>query len=370
MAGIYDTILRGDPLEASRQQAKMRLQEQERAQQAQFLRSLEGLSPGVRQGAVAGQAAGQLFGGALSQALGLKTGPSSDERVEQSPEVAAARQNAALVKSLQGLSADPATAEWATQAAAQAKAAGREDLAFQLLGEAAQRRKAEAKLAQDAERKAREERRATLNTLPTAQRLSLIVNDPEAAASTYDLTGKKLEAFVQDARDTLDTMRAKNMAELSKVKPVSPANVTKGDLSAVDSTLATLGYDADAFNPGFGKDEEARGQFISIIADQARTEQELRARRGGETLPLDQITAEILQDLEASEVFIKSPERFGGGFTLSDDFNADKVRSLFKTRVDEFQGSKPVAPAATRARTEAAPSGPEVPFADFTQPAR
>lgn len=363
MASIYDTILREDPLETARREATARLEAQRQRQRSQFLSALEGLPPGVRQGAVAGEAAGQLLSGFLSRGE-----PSA---VESSPEVARARQNADLVKSLSGLEADPASAEWATQAAARAKSAGRDDLALQLLGEAAQRRKAEAKAAREQQEKDNADWRATVNTLPSAQKYSLIVNDPENAASKFGLKGKAAERFVKDAQDTLDTIRQKNVAELNKIKPVAPANVTQGDMAAVGATLDSLGYDADAFNPGLGSDEQARTQFLSIIADQARTEQEIRARKGGDTLPLDQITAEIMGDLEAQGVFVKNPDRFGSGFTLSDEFNAGNVRNVFKTRINEFQGSKPVTVQAPRApAAEAAPSGPEVPFVDFTQPAR
>ena len=352
MPSIYDTILREDPLAAARQEATARLEAERTKQQSQFLQTLQGLSPEVRQGAITGQAAAQLFGAIRDKRSG------APDPVDTSPEVVRARQNADLSKSLQGIEADPASAEWATQAAAQAKANGREDLAFQLLGEAAQRRQAEAKLAREQDAQVLKDRRATINTLPNAQKFSLIVNDKDAAGKLFNLKGKALDAFVKDADDSLATIRDKNRAELNKIKPVNPANITKGDIVAVDSTLTSLGYDADAFNPGFGKDEDARNQFMNILADQARTEQELRAKRG-ETLPLDQITTELMTELETTGIFTKSPDTFGGGFTMTDDFNAGAVRNAFKSRIDTLQptGGTQAPPTV---QPEAAPAAPAV----------
>lgn len=365
MAGLYDTILRGDPYEAARQQAKARLEAAAAKQQSQFLAALQGTSRQVRQGAVTGMAAGNL-----AAILTGAAGERQDKAIAESPEVQQVKQSQDIIRQLQKIEAGRGTADWYTQAAGVAKESGNEGLAFQLLGSAAEARKAEAKLERDLKDKEASDWRATVNTLPSAQKYSLIVNDPEHATAMYGLSGKEADAFVKDAQDNLDTVRAKNVAELTKIKPVNPANVTKGDLSAVDTSLATMGYDADAFNPGFGKDEEGRGQFVSLLTDQARTEQELRARRTGETLPLDQIVTEIMGDLESNKVFVRNPDRFGSGFTLSDEFSADSVRNVFKSRINEYQGSKPEAARAAKPATEAAQSGAEAPFVDFTQPPR
>lgn len=368
MASIYDTILREDPLTQARREAEARLEAERTKQEQLFQQSLAGLDPAVRGGAQSGRAVGQLL-----QALGVKGGRltgTQPETVDTSREVQEVRRRQELIKDLQGIEAARGTSKWYTEAAAQAKARGDEGLAFQLLGTAAEARKAEAKLEREAEEKDRADWRSTVNTLPSAQKFSLIVNDPETAKRMFGLKGKEGDAFVQDARDNLATVRAKNLSELNKIKPVNPANVTKGDIAAVSATLDTIGYDADAFNPGFGENETAREQFLSILADQARTEQEIRARRGGETLSLDQITSEIMGDLEEQQVFVRKPDRFGSGFTLTDDFNADNVRNVFKTRLNEFQGSKPAPATQAAPAAEAAPSGPEVPFVDFTQPPR
>jgi hypothetical protein len=371
MPSIYDTILREDPLEAARREAQARLKATQLQQRSQFLQSLQGLDPGARQGAIAGEAAGQLFGGAISKVFGMREAP---DAVETSPEVAQARANADLVKSLQGLEADPASAAWATQAAAQAKAAGREDLAFQLLGEAAQRRKAEAKLAQETADKENADWRATINTLPAAQKFSLIVNDPAVAETRFGLKGKAAEAFVKDARDSLETIRLKNAGELKKIKPITPGNVDKGDLADVDSVLNVRGYDADAFDRNVvGDGSEQRDAFSRAIAGHAQEyRRAFAAANPGRSVPMTKVVEDALNDLEDQGFFTISEKNvfgFGGGIDLAEDFDGNAINNALQRRIDELQGTKP-APSAPALGAEAAPSGPDVPFVDFTQPSR
>ena len=272
-------------------------------------------------------------------------------------------------QSLQGLEADPASAEWATAAAAQAKAGGREDLAFQLLGEAAQRRKAESAAAAKQEQADLDNRRKTINTLPQAQKFSIIANDPEAAGKLYNLKGKALDNFVQDARDSLATIRDKNRAELSKLRPVNPANVTKGDIAQVQGVLGSKDIDVDSFDTDiWGDGADTYGQFSEMLADQARTEQELRAKRG-ETATLDQITSELVDTLQANGTFQTSEGfmGFGGGVNVQDDFSADNVRSVFKGRTDALQptGGTQAPPSVNTQSAPAAVAPPTVDF-DFT----
>lgn len=368
MPSIYDTILGEDPLSAARAEAQARLQAEKNRSEALMQSRRAGQSREQNVGEQAGIIAGNITT-ALGQKFGLMDKPA--DPVETSPEVVQARQNAGLVKSLQGIESDPASAEWATAAAAQAKANGREDLAFQLLGEAAQRRKSEAKAGVAAEQQALKDRRATINTLPSAQKFSLIVNDREATGKMYNLKGKALDSFVKDAADSLATIRDKNRAELNKIKPVNPANVTGGDLTSVQSTMESKGFNQDAFDTSFfGDGEDAHGQFANMIADHARTEQEIRARQGGETLPLDQITSELLDTLEANGTFQRTDDFFGDGTSigLKEDFKADDIRNMFKQRLDTLQptGGTQAPPAVSTQSAPAAVNAPTVDF-DFTK---
>jgi hypothetical protein len=354
MAGLYDTILRGDPVSVTQAQAKARLAEEARLAQSQFMQSLQGASAPVRQGAITGAAAANL-GKAI---YGHYTG--APNPVDTSPEVTAVKQGQALLKDIQGIAekVDPSSSDFATQAAAKAKVAGRDDLALQFLSEAATRRKQESLLAKKTEQTALENQRATLNTLPGTQKYSWIANNKDEAGKLYGLKGKELDSFIKDAKTNLQTEQAKNVADLQKLSVVNPVNTTKADEAQIGTSLEARGWNQDAFDTAwFGTDgSKEQALFKNKLAEYVATEQSLLSKQGvNETK--DTLVGNLLSDLESQGALVKGSV-----------FDANKIGDIMSQRLNELRSNKPAppsvqAPSAPSTQVQGAPK-----VFDFSQP--
>jgi len=316
------------------------LLKEQQAQQSQFLATLQGLDPKVRQGAVTGEAIGRVF-----RAWRGRDEPSA---VDTSREVVAAKAKQALISDLRGLGekVDMASSDYAVQAAAKAKAAGREDLAYQFLAEAATRRKAEAAQGLKVKQQALENQRAALNTMPAAQKYSWIVNNKEEAGQLYSMQGEALDKFHQDARDNLATEQAKNLADLQKVNVVNPVNTTAADEKQTTTGLEGRGWNQDAFDIAIWPDDGSGAQrlFTNKMTEQVATEQSILSKRGINRTK-DDILGEVLGVLESE-----------GAIKKHDVFDADKINSVLRQRLETLKGS--TAPATATPQAPAAAGAP------------
>lgn len=372
MAQNYGTILGVDPVVQASAAAQQRLQAERDKQQALFQNMLQNLTPAQRQGAITGQAFGQLLGAiGEKQDIGVLkkySGGDTQAQIDSSPEVTAAKQNLAFARDVQGIQADPASSDWATQVAAKAKALGREDVALQYLAEAAARRKAEAKLEADAQEKQIDNLRSAVNGLGNGGRASWLLNNPDEAKLLYGLDDKGYTAMAKDAAAERDTIIAKNAGELRKLYEGVKVDTTDADTNQVLGQFDSMGLTEDTFKTGyFGtnigadvKGADARLGFASRVAQAAKAEQALASKSGQ-----SRTIAEIADDIIAGA-------KSGGILTPNEPFKAADFNQYLNTRRSQYSGApaSPVttAPQPAGAQAQAAPSV-KLDF-DFTQPTK
>lgn len=331
MAGLFDDF----GLAPANDPAQMR-KALEAQQQAQIAKVGEGnVSRRGKQGSrivqgLLGLGAAGTFGEGIKEELG----------VEDEPELVATRKQGELVKTLQGLPGDPSSAAYATQAAREALAAGRPDLALKFRNAAGERAKAEASAASKVATEADSERRAELTGLGTSARNEFIAMNPDYLVENLNLTPDQAQAISDGVAEQNNLRRLKLKADLDDVGKATTTKVSASDIAQTTGHLANNGIDLSSL--GFNSTEEDLDAFASPIASEVRRRMDVlkdSGQRGNEAA----ITTEVLKELIDGGAIQVSPQFFGGdeGELNIDSVDKIKFNSILSDTEDvDFDFSK------------------------------
>jgi len=273
MAAFGSGIMGADPLAEARA-AEMK------AKRAQTLANIKaaGEGEGKLQGGLnaVGSVAGEHLGAAAARMFGMAPA--------ESPEIAAAKQQAALLEQLNGIEGDTSSAEWARQAGAKALEMGDQRTAYSFAQEAGNRAKAEAAAEQKALATEQDNFNKQWRGAPTVVQLqSLESKDPRVYASLGMTDPDQIEEMSQSAAAEIESNRIKQKHAADKIRNGLDTSLTGTDLKATEAGLTGLGYQYG--DVGSEKDEDIaiRSGITALVAGEAANLM-AKARQTGGTL--------------------------------------------------------------------------------------
>jgi len=320
--------LGADPETKARRAAQARLLK-ERTERVRGISQLVGRESALGRGIAAGELAGQVVN---------KISGADATAIDESQEVVAARNNAMLLRTIQGLTQgdsalQPGTSEFAAAAGRAAQDAGRTDLALQFASQSAGLRKGEATAAAKFAKDQRASEQASFNGLPNSVQLSVSANDPDRVAQLLDLTPEQAKQVSIDAQATLKTLQLKNQKALDELKAVRVTKSSPEDIVQTIGLLANRGIGGFSFEGNFGKDDPQRLEDFAALMDQQATAELDAAARRGDRITKNQVYDEILSELNSL-----------GGI---EGFNTEDVSGIDLSKLQEvFTARSQDAPAA------------------------
>lgn len=278
MAAFGSGIMGADPLA----EARAREMERKRAQTLANIKAA-GQGEGKLQGGLnaVGSVAGEHLGAAAARMFGMAP--------VESPEIVAAKQQAALLEQINGIEGDTASSDWAKKAGRAALEMGDQRTAYAFAQEAGNRAKAEAVSAA----KAKEAEQAGFDEmygrLPTGAKLSgLASGDPRIYARLGITDPVQIEQMAADAQANIDSDLIKKKHAANKIKQGIDTSISSQDVKATGQLLIGSGYKFE--NDGTSDEDVAIREGIQALVAAKAAELMADSRQaGGE--PLSQNSA-------------------------------------------------------------------------------
>jgi hypothetical protein len=174
--------------------------------------------------------AGEHIGSALAGAFGMEQ--------PVSPEMEAANAEAKLLENINMIEGDPASSQYAKQAARAAMDAGRQDIAFQFMQEAGNREKAETALGVKTEAARLKTLQENYGRQPNSMKLSLIAGGNEDVFQALNIPpGPERDALIKSAAETQESNLIRAKAKAAEVRRTLDTAVNATDIT---STLAWM----------------------------------------------------------------------------------------------------------------------------------
>jgi hypothetical protein len=244
--------------------------------------------------------AGEHIGAAIAGAFGYEQ--------PESPQMTAARAEAKLIESINLIEGDPASADYAAQAAKLAMDAGNQRVAYQFAQESGVRTKSEAALGVKTEAARVKVLAENFGRQPNSIKLSLIAGDNEDVFTALNIPpGEERDALKASAAEQIESNLIRNKAAANKIRRTLDTSINTTDIK---STLAWMGSANIGAEEGLTSTEEDvtnTNEAIAMRISADAKELMVQAQERGDTMSqadANEQSATALIDSGAFEVNI------------------------------------------------------------------
>jgi hypothetical protein len=221
--------------------------------------------------------AGEHIGAAIAGAFGY-------ERPE-SPQMTAARSEAKLIEEINMIEGDPASADYAKQAAKLAMDAGNQSAAYQFIQEAGSRGKAETALGVKTEAARVKVLAENYGRQPNSVKLNMIAEGNEDVFTALNIPeGPEREALRASAKEQVQSNLIRNKAAANKIRRTLDTSINTTDIKSTLAWMNSANIGAEEGLTSTEEDVTGTNEAIAMRISADAKELMVQAQERGDTM--------------------------------------------------------------------------------------